>query len=120
MTLTLTIDPCDTIPTDTIPTDTVPTDTVPTDTTGIIHYETTNLHVYPNPTGGTVTLQLSPETCHLTPEIQIFDIYGLRLQIMPVRGERTQIDLSRYATGVYLIKLVDNGRIIGVRKVVKE
>ena len=120
VTLTLTIDPCDTIPTDTIPTDTVPTDTVPTDTTGIIHYETTNLHVYPNPTGGTVTLQLSPETCHLTPEIQIFDIYGLRLQIMPVRGERTQIDLSRYATGVYLIKLVDNGRIIGVRKVVKE
>ena len=120
VTLTLTIDPCDTIPTDTIPTDTVPTDTVPTDTTGIIHYETTNLHVYPNPTSGTVTLQLSPETRHLTPEIQIFDIYGLRLQIMPVRGERTQIDLSRYATGVYLIKLVDDGRIIGVRKVVKE
>ena len=120
VTLTLTIDPCDTIPTDTIPTDTVPTDTVPTDTTGILHHISANIHIYPNPTNGIVTLQLSPETCNLKPEIQIFDIYGQRLQVISVTGERTQIDLSRYATGVYLIKLVDNGRIIGVRKGVKE
>ena len=39
---------------------------------------------------------------------------------MPVRGERTQIDLSRYATGVYLIQLVNNGNVTAVRKVVKE
>ena len=31
-----------------------------------------------------------------------------------------QIDLSSYATGVYLIKLVNDGNVLAVRKVVKE
>ena len=110
VTLTLTINPCDTIP----------TDTVPTDTNGIISYETNILQLYPNPTTSIVTLKLYPETCTLYPEIQIFDIYGRRLQIMPVCGERTHIDLSHYATGVYLIKLVNDGNVLAVRKLVKE
>ncbi|MBR0078471.1 MAG: T9SS type A sorting domain-containing protein, partial [Bacteroidales bacterium] len=45
---------------------------------------------------------------------------GKRLQVMSVNGETTQIDLSSYTPGVYLIKLVGDGRVIGVRKVVKE
>ena len=88
-------------------------------TTGVNEWGDGHFTVYPNPTSGIVTLQLTPETCNLKPEIQIFDIYGKRLQIMPVRGERTQIDLSSYAPGVYLIQLVGDGRVIGVRKVVK-
>ena len=31
-----------------------------------------------------------------------------------------QIDLSSYAPGVYLIQLVNNHRVVGVRKVVKQ
>ena len=89
-------------------------------TTGIANHSDNILSLYPNPTTGIVTLQLTPGTCNLKPEIQLFDIYGQRLQIMPVRGETTQIDLSRYATGVYLIKLVNNGNVTAVRKVVKE
>jgi hypothetical protein len=100
VTLTLTITPCD--------------------TTGITTYTDGILAVYPNPTSGIVTLQLTPATCPLKPEIQIFDIYGKRLQVMSVNGETTQIDLSSYTPGVYLIKLVGDGRVIGVRKVVKE
>ena len=92
----------------------------PCDTTGITTYTDGILSLYPNPTSGIVTLQLTPETCPLNPEIQIFDIYGKRLQVMSVNGETTQIDLSSYTPGVYLIKLVGDGRVIGVRKVVKE
>ena len=33
---------------------------------------------------------------------------------------QTQIDLSRYANGVYFIKAVADGNVIGVRKVVKQ
>ena len=92
----------------------------PSDTTGIITYNDGIFAVYPNPTSGIVTLQLTPETCNRKPEIQMFDIYGQRLHVMPVRGERTQIDMTSYAPGVYLIKLVGDGRVIGVRKVVKQ
>ena len=31
-----------------------------------------------------------------------------------------EIDLSRYANGIYLLKVVDNGKVIAVGKVVKE
>ena len=99
---------------------TLDVDTVPTDTTGICHYTTPNIRIYPNPTTSTVTLELAPGTYNLKHEIHVFDVYGQRLQIMPIRGETTQIDLSRYATGVYLIKLVNNGNVTAVRKVVKE
>lgn len=89
-------------------------------TTGIAEPQMVDWKLYPNPTSGTVTLQLTPETCPLYPEIQIFDIYGKRLQVMSVNGEMTQINLSQYAPGVYLIQMVGDGRVMGVRKVVKQ
>lgn len=89
------------------------------DTIGIPTYNDGFLAVYPNPTSGIVTLQLTSETCLQNSEIQLFDIYGKRLQVMAVTGETTQIDLSTYSTGVYLVKLVSNEKVIGVQKVVK-
>ena len=101
-------------------TDTVPTDTVPTDTTGILHYETANLQIYPNPTSDIVTIELSPVPCTLNPEIQVFDIYGKRLQIISVSDERTQMDLSHYAPGIYIIKIVNSGKPVAIGKVAKK
>ena len=88
--------------------------------TGITEHGTADLTLYPNPTTGIVNIRLTPETCTLKPEIHLFDIYGRRLQIMPVTAETIQIDLSRYATGVYLVKLVNDGKVVAVKKVVKE
>jgi hypothetical protein len=88
--------------------------------TGIAEHGTADLTLYPNPTTGIVNIRLTPETCNLTPEIHVFDIYGRRLQVVPVTAETIQIDLSRYATGVYLVKLVNDGKVIAVKKVVKE
>ena len=96
------------------------TDCIDVTVSRIADYADGFLAVYPNPTSGIVTLQLTPETCSLKPEIQIFDIYGKRLLVMSVNGETNQIDLSSYTSGVYMIKLVGDGRVIGVRKVVKE
>ena len=94
--------------------------------TGVSEWGTANLRIYPNPTTGIVTIRLSPETCNLTPEIQVFDVYGRMLQVVNVADARgaslqdVQIDLSRYATGVYLIKVVDGGKVTAIGKVVKE
>ena len=118
--------PTDTIPTDTVPTDTIPTDTITTDTTGIMLYKTANLRIYPNPTTGTVTIELSTETATQKPEIQVFDVYGRALQVVndaDARGaslQTVEIDLSRYPTGIYLIKVIDNGKVMDVGKVLKQ
>ena len=111
----------DTIPTDTIPTDTVPTDTIPTDTTGIIYHGTAHLHIYPNPTNDIINVELSPETYSQNPEIQVFDVYGRKLSVVKARCTTPlQIDLSQYATGVYVIKVVNDGNVIAIGKVVKQ
>ena len=78
-----------------------------------------SLTLYPNPTTGIVTLRLSPEACSQSPEIQIFDIYGQLIQVIPVNGENPQIDLSSCSSGVYMVKLVNNGNVIGMQKVVR-
>ena len=102
-----------------------------TDTTECWHYwdgisenKTTDITLYPNPTTGIVNVQLSPETCNLNPEIHVFDVYGKLLGAVgannhsPLQG--TPIDLSQYTNGIYFVKLVNDGKVISVGKVVKE
>ena len=107
---------------DTVPTDTVPTDTVPTDTIGIIHYGTTPLQIYPNPTTGIVTIRLSPATCSLSPEIQVFDMYGKLVETFHETSlqQTAHINLSHYASGVYIIKVVNRGTPVSIGKIVKK
>ena len=100
------------------------------DTSAIIHNiapeenKAADIILYPNPTTGIVTVRLSPETCPLTSEIRVFDVYGRMLNIVETFHETSlqtvQIDLSQYTPGIYLVKLVNNGEVIAVRKMVKE
>ena len=89
-------------------------------TTGVNEWGDGHFTVYPNPTTGMVNVQFSMNNVQLeNVDIQIFDVYGKRLQIVSVTDETTQIDLSSYAPGVYLIQMVGDGRVMGVRKVVR-
>ena len=82
--------------------------------------------VYPNPTSDLVNVQLTINNEQLEGiEIQVFDVYGRLLKVVKMADARgaslqtTQIDLSRYAKGVYFVKAVSEGKVIAVRKVVK-
>ena len=80
--------------------------------------------VYPNPTSDLVNVQLTMNNEQLDGvEIQLFDVYGRLLNIVETgrapSSQTTQIDLSRYAKGVYFVKAVSEGKVIAVRKVVK-
>ncbi|MBO4645637.1 MAG: prolyl oligopeptidase family serine peptidase [Bacteroidales bacterium] len=114
-------------------TDTIPTDTIPTDTTNITHYETANLHIFPNPTTGMVNVQFTMNNVQLgNGEIQVLDVYGRLLQVVGISDARisdarsasllqaVQIDLSQYSTGIYFVRWVNGGKVMAVRKVVKE
>jgi hypothetical protein len=66
-------------------------------------------------------------------EFQLFDAFGRLLRTTDVAetfhgtslqteetDSSTQIDLSPYAPGVYFIKAMTHGNVLGVRKVVKQ
>ena len=89
------------------------------------HLMTTTMNVYPNPTTDKINIQLSRNNEQMgTAEIQVFDVYGKLLEtvetVIANSLQTVQIDLSRYASGVYLIKAVANGNVLAVRKVVKQ
>ena len=93
-------------------------------TTGVNEWGDGHFTVYPNPTTGMVNVQFIMNNVQLKDvDIQIFDVYGRLLNTVETcHGaslQTTQIDLSSYAPGIYLIKLVGDGRVIGVQKVVK-
>lgn len=104
------------------------------------------MNIYPNPTSDVINVQLTmnnEQSDHV--EIQVFDVFGKLLDIVNVgnsdamnrvptghsmdsysvtnvhglSAQTTQIDLSRYANGVYFIKVVSEGNVLAVKKVVK-
>jgi hypothetical protein len=93
------------------------------------HVASNPLIVYPNPTSNIVNVE-----CEIgngvsgDVTIQLYDIYGKLVGVpvvgandhSPLQRATAQIDLSRYANGVYFIKAVANGHVMGIRKVVKQ
>ncbi|MBR4919647.1 MAG: T9SS type A sorting domain-containing protein [Bacteroidales bacterium] len=80
-----------------------------------------------NPTSNIVNVDLGMDNGELGDvEIQLYNVYGKLLDVTNVVGAnnhsplRTEIDMSRYANGVYVLKAVANGKTIGVRKVVRQ
>ena len=89
---------------------------------GIPSYDNNLLTLYPNPTNDIVNVQFTMNNGQWeNAEIRVYDVYGRLLRTVETcHGASLQIDLSSYATGVYLIQLVNNGNVMAVRKVVKE
>ena len=93
--------------------------------TSIQSLTASTLHCYPNPTTGMVNVQFTMNNKQWeNVEIQVFDVYGRLLQTVETcHGaslQTTQIDLSHYATGIYLVRWVNGGKVVAVRKVVKK
>ena len=96
-------------------------------TTGINENGLAELAVYPNPTTGVFNVQFTMNNGQLANgEIMVFDVYGRMLQVVGISDARgaslqtAEIDMSQYATGIYLVKLVNGGKVVAVRKVVKQ
>jgi len=75
--------------------------------------------LYPNPTRTSVFVKLA-SNANDGDELQLFDLYGKRIRTIAVAGDVTEIDLGTCAAGMYLVKLVRNGEVTAVAKVVKQ
>ena len=92
------------------------------------------MKVYPNPTSNIVNVECEMGNGELdNVTIQLYDVYGKLLDIVETQNfaslqagthgtnvQTVQINLSRYANGVYFIKAMANGNVMGMRKVVKQ
>jgi hypothetical protein len=80
------------------------------DCVGIMKPSTENFTVFPNPTKGNVTVQTGSSTDE---NLEIFTLTGLRVYSGYLHGQ-TNIDLSRFGTGVYIAKIGDRTQKIVV------
>ena len=103
MILTLTVEPCDTV--------------------GITEHGTADITFYPNPTTGIVNVHYSMNNAQSgNVEIRVYDVYGKLIETTHALSPQptVQIDLSNYATGIYIVKYVNGGKVVATGKVVKE
>ena len=105
-----------------------------TEPVGISNHAVSPVNVWPNPTTGVVNVQYTMNNVQAEiVEFQLFDAFGRLLRTTDVvetfhgtslqteeTGFSVQIDLSRFAPGVYFIKAMTHGNVMGVRKVVKQ
>jgi len=94
-------------------------------TVGVDDHETVDFKVYPNPTNNIVNIECIMHDEELGEvELHLVDAYGRVLDVVEANNhsplQTAQIDLSRYASGVYFVKLVAENKTIAVRKVVKK
>jgi len=76
----------------------------------------TSFNLYPNPTTNFVTLEVEDEKMVQNHEpVMVFDIYGKLLYRKPLTSTHERIDLSSYASGVYMVRVGQN-----VEKVIKK
>lgn len=79
-----------------------------------------NLSVFPNPVGNVAQLY-GKESFKAGQTIQIIDAKGTRVKMISLTGgNRLQIDLSGYSAGLYLVQLIENGKVVENLQIVKQ
>ena len=83
-------------------------------TVGVNNYSI-KANIFPNPTTGNVTV----ESNAINADITVFDMFGKLMMTSKVAAERTELDFSAFAPGVYTVRIANSNDITTV-KVVKE
>ena len=75
------------------------------------------LSVYPNPSKERINIQIAKET---NGTAIIYDYLTRKVGEYPIYGTQIDVDVSNYATGSYLINIMENGKVITTGRFVKE
>ena len=61
--------------------------------------------LYPNPTKGQLTIQITNITCETEGALELYDLSGRLVIVQKTVGESTMLDISRYPLGIYLMRI---------------
>lgn len=86
--------------------------------TGIEEVSQNSIMAYPNPTTSIVNVALKMEK-QRSFDMQLFDLSGKKLLALRSSSDLEQIDVSQFATGVYLLKISDSKQIVKTFKIEK-
>lgn len=93
--------------------------TYSTDVVSINDYQKeNNFMIFPNPIVD--YLQVQTETILLNARIQIFDIYGKLIQEQSYTDKQSMVNMNHLASGIYLLKIKENGKTLITQKVIKQ
>lgn len=74
---------------------------------GVADYEVAEVSLFPNPTTGLVTIQSAASNIQ---RVEIYDIYGKLLMAENVYNTRANVNVTAFASGVYMVRVsTDNG-----------
>jgi hypothetical protein len=81
------------------------------------HEDESSFRVYPNPTNGTLKVELEKEVTNGV--LTLFDVNGKVVLSQSVNGKVSQLNLSSLSAGNYILRLVENGKSSAGVQVVK-
>lgn len=87
--------------------------------TGMEQFENNNNFIlYPNPTNGSFNIFTSQQIQNGS--IEIYNTIGELIFSQKIVNQQNTIDLKNQASGLYFVKVISDGEVIGMKKVVKE
>ncbi len=72
-----------------------------------------NNTVYPNPTSGNFTVELTTDWCEAT--VEVFDAQGRIVQTQQNVCNQTIFDLREFSKGIYLVRITKNGNAQNIK-----
>ena len=67
--------------------------------------------VYPNPNKGLIKIEISNMESNSKNEMRLYDLSGAQLLTKQNFNSRTEVDISRFKDGIYILRLKINGRV---------
>lgn len=89
-------------------------------TTGIEDPQMTDFMGYPNPTEGICYFTLPEKVTQENATVQVYDIYGKRIKTQNVTENKITIDFTDFASGVYIVYILENNATIAQYKIIRK
>ncbi len=76
--------------------------------------------LYPNPANQSVTIQFVAEETYSAMQMMVYDITGKVVITQTVKDNLETININNLTSGMYLVTMVADGKVIGKQKLIKE